>query len=244
MMTRAFGTAGLSAAIGLAAAAASAQGLAGGTLALETSAFFEEGEIGHTSYSGGLQFDIGLGFGAALDLASYGFSGFGSDGSNATLHALYEFGPMMGFDGTVLGAFVGRDGYDEGDAEIFGVEAAASAFGLRGEGYLARHDGSLGRAAVAGLSARYDITPAIFAMGEVGYADADEEGALTRVALGGGYQIDGGPQLWGELGRIEAEDEAFGGDETYLAIGAEIGFGALSGTSFGTRSLFDVVPGL
>ncbi|MCP1167207.1 hypothetical protein NHG85_01475 [Limimaricola sp. ASW11-118] len=244
-MKRAISTAGLSAAIGLVAAAASAQGLAGGTLALETSAFFEEGAIGHTSYSGGLQFDIGLGFGAAVDLASYGFSGFGADGSNATLHALYDFGPfVMGLDGAVVGAFVGRDDYEEGDAEIYGIEAAASVFGLRGEGYLAHHDGTRGGAAVAGLSARYEITPAIFAMGEIGFADADEEGALTRVALGGGYRIDGGPRLWGELGRIEAEDEAFGGDETFLAIGAEIGFGALSGTSFGTRSLFDVVPGL
>ncbi|WP_282026146.1 hypothetical protein [Limimaricola cinnabarinus] len=244
MMTRAIGMAGLSAAFGLAAAAASAQGLAGGTLALETSAFFEEGAIGHTSYSGGLQFDIGLGFGAAIDLASYGFSGFGADGSNATLHALYDFGPyVMGLDGAVVGAFIGRDGYEEGDAEILGIEAAASVFGLRAEGYLARHDGTRGQADVAGLSARYEITPAIFATGGVGYADADE-GALTRMALGGGYRIEGGPRLWGELGRIEAEDEAFGGDETFLAIGAEIGFGPLSGTSFGTRSLFDVVPGL
>ena len=244
MNTRAFQITFLASTLALGAGMAQAQGFAGGTLSVETSAFFEEGDVGYTTYAGGLQFDIGLGFGAALDLASYGFSGFGSDGTNATLHAIYDFGPMMGFDGTVLGAFVGRDGYEDGDAEIYGIEAAGEVYGLRTEGYLARHDGDLGEIDLAGVSARYDITPAIYAMGDIGFADGDGDGELLRTALGGGYRIDGGPRLWGELGRIGADEGAFTGDETYLAIGAEIGFGPNAGTSFGNRSLFDIVPGL
>jgi len=243
MMTRAYGSIGMTVGLlALAATGAQAQGFAGGTLAVETSALFEAGEFGHTSYSGGLQFDVGLGFGLALDLASYGFSGFGSDGSNATLHAIYGSGPWLGVDGLALGGFVGRDGFDEGDSEIYGLEVKGWLLGIETESYLARHDGEIGRVNLAGVNARYEFTPAIFAMGELGFADG--EGELLRGALGGGYQIDGGPELWGELGRIKDEDDAFGGDETYLAIGAEIGFGQLSGTTFGTRSLFDVVSGI
>ncbi|WP_341213464.1 hypothetical protein [uncultured Limimaricola sp.] len=245
MIKQAIGTAGLMAGLGLVVAGgAQAQGLAGGTLAIETSAFVEEGDIGYTTYSGGLQFDVAMGFGMAIDLASYGFSGFGSDGSNVTLHAIYDFGPLLAFGDASLGAFLGRDGYEDGDAEIFGVEASGDLYGIQAEGYLARHDGDLGQINLAGISAQYDITPQIFAMGDLGLADGDGDGELLRAALGGGYQIDGGPRLWGELGRIEAEDGAFTGDETYLAIGAEIGFGRNSGTSFGSRSLFDIVPGL
>lgn len=241
MITRAF----TAAAFGIVAAgAAQAQGFAGGTLSVETSAFFEEADIGYTTYSGGLQFDVGAGFGLALDLASYGFSGFGSDGTNATLHAIYDFGPLMAFGDARFGAFIGRDGYEDGDAEIFGIEGAGEVYGLRAEGYLARHDGDLGDINLAGVSALYDITPQIFVTGDFGVADGEGNAELMRVALGGGYRIDGGPRLWGELGRIEAEEDAFSGDETYLAIGAEIGFGPMSGTSFDSRSLFDIVPGL
>lgn len=243
MIKQAFKTAALMG-VGLTlAGGAQAQGFAGGTLAIETSAFFEEGDVGYTTYSGGLQFDLGLGFGTEINLASYGFSGFGADGSNVTLHALYDFGPLLAFGDANLGTFIGRDGYEDGDAEIFGVEASGEIYGLRAEGYLARHDGDLGRINLAGISAQYDITPQIFAMGDLGLADGEGDAELLRAALGGGYQIDGGPRLWGELGRIDAEEGAFTGDETYLAIGAEINFGPNSGTSFGSRSLFDIVPG-
>ncbi|EYD72220.1 hypothetical protein [Limimaricola hongkongensis] len=240
MITRAI----MAAAFGLVAAGAQAQGFAGGVLSVETSAFFEEGDIGYTTYAGGLQFDIGAGFGVEADLASYGFSGFGSDGSNATLHAIFDIGPLMVLGDTSVGAFVGRDGYDDGDSTIFGIEGKGELYGLRSEAYLARHDGDLGEITLAGLGARYDITHDIYAMGDLGLADGGGEGELLRAALGGGYRIDGGPRLWGELGRIEADDDAFTGDETYLAIGAEIGFGPNAGTTFGSRSLFDIVPGL
>ncbi|SDE83890.1 hypothetical protein [Limimaricola pyoseonensis] len=236
-ITRTIGWAAALAVLSGLAGAAQAQQLAGGRLEIETAAFVEAAELGFTTYSGGLQFDVGAGFGAQIDLASYGFMGFGSDGTNATVHGLYDLG------GATVGLFAGRDGYEEGDATIYGIEGETYFYGGEVEAYLARHDGEIGEITVAGLSGRMEVAPRIAAHGELGFADSAREGHLLRAALGGGYAFDEGFDLWGEIGRVESDDDAFGEDETFISVGATIGFGLRSGTSFGNRSLFDVVPG-
>lgn len=221
------------------ASAAGAQGFAGGELAIETYGFAEAGDLGYTAYSGALEFEAGAGFAIALDLTAYGFNGFGGDGSNATLHGIYGMG-----GGTALGLFYGRDGFDGADAEVFGIEGMTAFRGAEVEGWIGHEDGAGRTLTLAGLSGGYALTPTISATAGLGYADAEDDGYAIQATLGGAYRMPDGPSLYAELGRIETDDASFRDDETYLGIGAKIGFGPFGGTRFGPRSLFEIVPGL
>ena len=210
---------------------AAAQGFSGAELSVETFAFSGDGDLGYTSYSAGAEYAITRDFGLSADLSFYGFSALDSDGQNLTLHGIYNLS-----DTTSLGVFVGQDSFDTSDATIYGIEGGTEFMGGTVEGYLAQVDGD-DSATLLALSGDYAITQSIAATGGVGIVDMDD--TLTRAHLGAEYQMQGGPAFHAELGQIGLSDT----DETYLSIGATVAIGATRGTTFGRRSLLEILPG-
>ncbi len=222
----------------LAASSAQAQGFTGGTLTVETFAFLDDLDLGYTTYSGGLEYDAGFGLSVAADLSSFGFRTFDSDATNATLHGIYSLG-----GGTAVGLFIGRDSMNSRDLDIYGIEGTTQLMGGRLEGFVGGLDGDGDDAVMAGIDGDYMLTPVIAATATIGFAEIDGD-RLLRGSVGGEFKIDRGPVLYAQIGGINADDDPARDNEAFVGIGARIDFGPGAGTTFGSRSLFDVVPGL
>ena len=209
-----------------------AQGFEGAQISAETLAFAEDSDFGSTTYSGGLQFGIAGGIGVGADLSYYGFRTLGLDARNATVHGIYTLNPA-----TTAGLFIGQDSQNGVTADIYGIEGQGSFGGTTIEGYLAQIDGDGGSGTLVGVSGSLTLGQALALSGSFGQADLD--GQINRLALGAEYQLGLGPTLYAELGRISADDDS----ENYVSIGARLAIGPNNGTTFGSRSLFDIVPG-
>jgi hypothetical protein len=66
----------------------------------------------------------------------------------------------------------------------------------------------------------------------------------TRLAVGGAYRFgDGGPSLFGQIGRLSVVDGVDDSAETFVTLGAKLAIGPNQGTTFGSRGLFEVLSG-
>lgn len=217
--------------IGMAAGAAAAQGFEGAELSAEVLGFTDDFGSGQTAYRGAVEVDAFMGIGLAADLSYQGFRGIGSDNRNLTLHAMYDLG------GATAGGFWSRDSLDDDEAiTTYGVEGATTFGGAQVEGYAGRIDGDLDDGTMVGVDASFGV------MGigvTAGLGRIDVNGAeATRLSAGAEYALGLGPTLYGEVGRVSGEES-----ETYLSLGARIAIGPNRGTTFGSRGLFDAVPG-
>jgi hypothetical protein len=57
--------------------------------------------------------------------------------------------------------------------------------------------------------------------------------------VGAQYGFDRGPNLYGQIGTIDVGAT----NETFFSLGATVALGSQRGTTFGSRSLLDIVPG-
>ncbi|TNC69480.1 hypothetical protein [Rubellimicrobium roseum] len=210
----------------------SAQGFEGAEISAELLGFTDDFSLGEKEYRGAFEFSLFGGFGVAADLGYHSSREIGLGGRNATLHGLYD---RLGT--TTAGVFYGRDSDDDdGSTSLYGIEAAADLMGAEIEGALGRYDGDEGDGAMLSADLRYgfgNFAGTAFAGGLSG----DLEG--SRLALGGEYQLMAGPTLYAELGRRSLEDEA----DTYVALGARLAIGPKGGTTFDSRSLWEILPG-
>ncbi len=214
------------------AGGAQALGFEGAQISAETLAYGDESDFGSTSYSGGLQFGIAGGIGIGADLSYYGFDTLGLDGRNATVHGIYTLNPV-----TTAGLFIGQDSLDGVTADIYGIEGQASFGGTTVEAYLGQIDGDLNSGTMLGVNANLSLGQSFALTGSLGSVDADEQ--INRLALGAEYQLGLGPTLYAEVGQISGGDS----DENYVMLGARLAIGPNGGTIFGSRSVFDIVPG-
>lgn len=211
---------------------AAAQGFEGAEISAETLAYSDENDFGSTTYSGGLEFGVGGGIGIGADLSYYGFDALGLDARNATLHGIYAINPI-----TDIGLFVSQDSFDGRDTESYGIEGLASFGGTTVEGYLGQLDGDLADGTMIGVTGSISLFGGFSA--NVGFDQANLDDKVNRLSIGGEYQFGLGPVLYAEYGKVD--DGSL--DETYLSIGARLSIGPNQGTTFSSRSIFEIVPG-
>lgn len=211
----------------------SAQGFVGAELGIDVFAFSDNTNLGYTTYSGSLEYGITRNFDVAIDLSRYGLNSLDENVNNATLHAIYHPSNTMS-----VGAFFGRDYFNRGSIDSLGIEGGAEVFGGDLEGFLGRIDDGTDTGTIYGISGAYPLGGNFAATGEVKAADIGGN-TLTRAALGAQYGFDRGPNLYGQIGTIDVGAT----NETFFSLGATVALGSQRGTTFGSRSLLDIVPG-
>jgi hypothetical protein len=214
------------------ASQAAAFGFEGAQISAETLAYSDENDFGSTTYSGGLEFGVGGGIGVGADLSYYGFDALGLDAQNLTLHGLYNINPI-----TDVGLFVSQDSYDGLDTQSYGIEGLASFGGTTVEGYLGKLDGDLAEGSMIGVNGSISLFGGFSA--NIGFDQASLDSKVNRMSIGGEYQLGMGPVLYAEYGKVDDGDL----DETYLSFGARLTIGPNQGTTFSSRSVFEIVPG-
>lgn len=210
----------------------------GGSLGVEYNAPTDGGDLGGTTYSGALEYAINRNFAVSVDLAGYRLDNIDTDAVSGTLHGVYHLNELTSF-----GVFYGADDLDGADAvSLYGLEAGTEFGQAEIEGYIGQLEGNEDDALIFGFDANYDFSNGFSITGSGGFTDVDDF-SLSRVAIGGQYEITGGPQFYAEIGNVSAEFEGFDDDETFVGVGARLAFGAERGTTFGQRSLFEILPG-
>ncbi len=210
-----------------------AQGFVGAELGIDVFAFSDNTDLGYTTYNGSLEFGITRNFGVAIDLSRYGLNSFDENVDNVTLHGIYHPSATMS-----VGAFAGRDYFTGGSIDSLGIEGGAEVLGADLEGFLGRVDNGTDTGTIYGISGAYPFGGNFAATGEVKAADIGGD-TLTRAALGAQYRFERGPKLYAEIGTIDVGSS----NEPFFSLGATVALGSQRGTTFGSRSLLDIVPG-
>ncbi|MEL6839921.1 MAG: porin [Pseudomonadota bacterium] len=224
------------------ATASVAQGFTGAELGLEFQSFNDLDE-NTTAYFGGAEFEIVPQFAVAADVSFYSNSASDDNANNFTLHGIYKFGgPRTG-----VGLFVGQDSIDDGDLDVFGLEGAFDF----GQGHIEGFFGSADTEdnsdiTFAGLEFEYDLGSGIGVIGGFDRFDLEvgaDEFSITTLEIGGSYLVADMVTIFGKIGTIELDAEDIGSDDdSFISIGAEIGFGPDQGLTFSPRSIFSSAP--
>ena len=219
------------------AAPATAQ-VTGGSLDIEYDFPTGGGDLGGTTYSGAIEYGITRDFSVSLDVGGYRLDNINNDATNLTLHGVYHLDDLTSF-----GAFVGSDAIEDSDRQsLYGIEAGTEFGTAEVEAYIAAFDGADEDATLFGADGKYSFGNGISAIASYGLATADSAD-LSRIAIGAEYEIAGGPQFYAEIGTVDADGFGVSADETFIGLGARVAFGAERGTTFGQRSLFEILPG-
>lgn len=213
-----------------------AQGITGGTLGVEVDVPTDFNDFGGTTYFGGLEYGINRSFSIAGDVSSYRFEHLGSDATSATLHGIYHLS-----DSASVGAFFGQDRVEDGNSNTFGLEGGTEFQGGFVEGYFGKTEGDAYDGTFFGADAAYSLQNGFALTGSLGAASLDQ-GDVNKIAIGGGYTLQAGPELYAEVGRISDDTSEASDAETYIGLGARINFGAARGTTFDQRSVFEILP--
>lgn len=221
--------------VGLSGAAA-AQSFEGGDLGIELYTLSEDDDLGHTTYFGGGTFAITPDLAVEGAFGLHRSNGIRTDATNTTAHGIYTLDGV-----TSVGVFLGRDWQDGTDTTLYGVEGTTQALGVGIEGFAGLADADE-TATVFGASGDYELMNGITVTGDVGLVSRDGSTA-NRLSAGAEYALGEGPRLYGEIGRVGFGEDDPRDSATFLGLGARIDFGPASGTTFGRRSLIDVIPG-
>ncbi|MDX8348687.1 hypothetical protein SLH49_11915 [Cognatiyoonia sp. IB215446] len=229
--------------IGSTSTLALAQQLDGAEIGLELQRFSDISET-NTSYYGGVEVAMSpiVGFGAD---ASFTTNSENSENvSSLTLHGIYNGGPS----GSSFGLFYSIDSVDDDDASLFGAEAAF-AFGRGrvdsyiGAGELDDTNNDIG---FIGVDLDYELGNG-FGVGagfeSYNLSSSDGDATIRTLEIGGSYRVAPEVIVFGRLGNLNRDiDGGADDDDTYLMIGAEVGFGRNGGLTFGPRSILKDVP--
>lgn len=232
-----FKTAAIAAAVLVVASPVTAQ-VTGGSLGVEYSAPTDGGDFGGTTYSGALEYAITRDFALSVDASGYRLDNISTNASSVTLHGVYHLDEQTSF-----GAFYGADALDGSDNRaLYGIEAGTEFGDADVEAFIGQLEGASDDALIYGFDANYAFNNGFSVTGSGGFTDVDSL-SLSRMSLGGQYELTGGPQFYAELGNVSAEANGAETDQTFVGVGARIAFGAERGTTFGQRSLFEILPG-
>jgi hypothetical protein len=249
-----------SALVSLLPALAAAQGFEGAYISLERLSYSSDDFSGNgsTEYYGssiasvGGEFSFGSGLAVSADLTNYG--GDIRDDS-ATLHAFYRIGEV-----TAVGAFFGIDQFVNEDFDsdtgysswtehgnFYGVEGRARVAGTALDAFVGQTDTDDTQGVIYGISAEYGIAGENI-LGSWGltasYAAYDDSDFATdRLALGGLWHFDSGVTVYSELGQRTRPFGFYDGSATvnFLSLGIRIGVGPNKGTTFGPRSVREIL---
>ena len=234
----------LASSIALAACAssASAQNFSG-NLGFNYAHPSESDDLSATEYFGGLEYAINRNFAIALDLSGYSIEDVDATIVSSTWHLIYHLNETASF-----GAFAGADvlaadtviGTVAESLSFAGLEAGAEFGEAEAEGYIgfSTTEGAEEDFTMFGASGAYTFAPAFSAIASGDFINADSAD-LSNLAVGVQYEISGGPEIYGKIGRRAAEDDDGEVTSSYVEIGATISFGANRGTTFNGRSYFE-----
>lgn len=210
----------------------------GGSLDIEYDFPTDGGDLGGTTYSGAIEYGFTRDFSVSLDIAGYRLDNINTDATNVTVHGIYHLDDLTSF-----GAFIGSDATEDSDRQsLYGIEAGTEFGTAEVEAYVAAFDGENEDATLFGADGKYDFGNGFSAIASYGLATSDDID-LSRLALGAEYEIAGGPQFYAEIGTVDADGFGVTAEETFIGLGARVAFGAERGTTFGQRSLFEILPG-
>lgn len=219
------------------AAPASAQ-VTGGSLGIEYSTPIDGDDFGGTAYYGAIEYGFNRNFSVSADLSGYRLDNIDTDASSMTLHGIYHLSETIS-----LGAFYGLDKLETTDAvALYGLEGGTEFLGGQIEGYVGRIDGNISEATVIGADGSYALQSGFSVIGNAAFSFQDDSD-VSRYAIGGQYEMQDGPQFYVELGQTNVEVGGIGFDDTFIAVGTRVAIGAQRGTTFGPRSLFEILPG-
>ncbi|MEJ6398951.1 hypothetical protein [Yoonia sp. 208BN28-4] len=219
------------------AAPASAQ-VTGGSLGIEYSTPIDGDDFGGTAYYGAIEYGFNRDFSVSADLSGYRLDNIDTDASSLTLHGVYHLNETLS-----VGAFYGLDKLETSDAVgLYGVEAGTEFLGGEVEGYLGQVDGNISTATVLGADGIYSFGNGFSAIGNAAFSFQDDSD-VSRIAVGAQYDMLDGPQFYVEVGQTDVEVGGISDDDTFIAVGTRVAIGAQRGTTFGPRSLFEILPG-
>ena len=211
---------------------------AGGRVGVSHSFLTSETDFAKSSIDGQIEWTFGSRFLIQTDLGYSGLHALDENALNMTNHLGMSFG-----DGSAVGLFYGWDKI-EGSEDFWGAEYARTLGAAQVEAYLGAVDEPGSNGTIAGIAARIPVADA-FGMGvSVDHISSHGVADATRFGIGADYMLGSATMLKGEIGRMSADDSAASIDETYLKLGVDFKFGPNGGTTFGTRSLFNALPGL
>ncbi len=230
--------AALAAALVVVAAAPATAQVTGGSLGIEYSTPLDGQDFGGTAYYGAIEYGFSRDFSLSADLSGYRLDNISTDASSATIHGIYHFSETLS-----VGAFYGLDKLENSDARsIYGFEAGTEFVGAQVEGYLGRLDGETSNATLIGFDGIYALSDGFSLIGNGGLSLQDSAD-VNRFAIGAQYDMQNGPQFYFEVGKANVESGGISTDQNFIGIGTRVAIGAQRGTTFGPRSLFEILPG-
>lgn len=221
----------------LCASAAQAFEVTGGSLSLGYSSFVGSSnatDVNKLSFGSAMEFAITPEIAVQGEFSHSKFDASGLDTSNVGLHGIYHLNHT-----TSLGAFIGRDRIDRRNLNYYGVEVAhqLGAFDTEAFVTIAKDGGRDGT--VFGIKGDYALTDTATIGARFDHLNVKGADA-SKFALTGEVAALPGLNLTGEVGR--GKIKGFGSDP-YVGLGVKVNFGDKQGTTFGSRSVLNLLPG-
>lgn len=211
----------------------------GGEIDLGYSVFTDETDVSKFAITGGVEISFSQAFSLQLDAGTHAFNLTDETGSNVSAHAIYHVD-----DALSLGAFYGMDRAAGVSTDFYGVEGGYKLANFDVEGYVAHGEDSGVSATVVGLDGTYPVSNAFELGASVDRIDFGSGVRLTRLGVTGTYNVAPNTGLYAELGSVNGSAYGLSDSESYVGIGAKVTFGSDPGTTFGRRSVFELLPGL
>lgn len=223
----------------LCAPAAMAQQVTGGSLTLSHSAFTEDTDVSKTTLHGSVELGLSRDFALQFDLGANRLNDARETTTNVVVHGIYHLN-----QNTSAGLFAGMDRGAGESLNFIGFEFGHLAGKTGFEAYAARGEEQGVSGTILGLSTRYAATEQLGVGVSLDQFDVGV-GNATRYSVNGDYDIVSNVKVFGEIGVLRGSVPLAGvsGSESYVKVGGKVTFGAKRGTTFGQRSLLNMLPG-
>lgn len=224
---------------------AMAQEFTGGEIGVEYSAFTQQvlGEtLDRVTLDASGEIGFSRSFGVQGDLSYHRFGATDEDAFNFTLHTVYHASEQAS-----LGLFLGNESIAGLDSNFYGIEGGIEHGISSFEVYYAEiEELNFADANIAGIRSEFDIGNDFGVGVDYDTLQADGPGSVSRLTVSGSYHAGRGTNLYAEIGSAHLNNTGIGPDvsETFVGLGMEFTFGANRGSTFGNRSLADLIPGL
>lgn len=205
-----------------------AQEFTGGELGIEYNTFVDNFDIDGVSYNGAAEIAFTRDIGFGLDVDKFDIGEGGSD-PRITLHGIYHLSETAS-----VGAFYAQSPGVDIDNASYGIEGGTAFLGGDVGGYIGMQDVGDVDVVIFGLDSKTPITEKFSAFTDFDLV-ADTNVAVSTSELGISYQMQNGPEFYGQYGSLSAATGGGSASTDYIGIGARITFGATRGTTFEGR---------
>ncbi len=205
-----------------------AQEFVGGELGIEYNRSVDDGDVDGVSYNAAAEMGINRNIGFGLDVDKFDVSGGGSD-PRLTLHGIYHVNERAS-----VGAFYAQSPGVDLDNASFGIEGGMALWGGDVGAYLGQQQVGDEDVMIFGLSSKTPISGQFAAFTDFDLV-GDSDVALSTSEIGVTYQMQNGPEFYGQYGRATGTVGSASASADYFGLGARITFGAARGTTFEGR---------